>query len=59
MAQTGAGRVVPEGYRPLVARRNGDVLTCLLADRDPAVYRRYGHWWNKGVPVAESAIVRD
>ncbi|MET7354595.1 DNA glycosylase AlkZ-like family protein [Streptomyces mirabilis] len=101
MARTGAGRVVPEGYRPLVARRNGDMLPCLLvdgqvarvwraadsgleltafyqlgkvawqgltgeaerlsallADRDPAVYRRYGHLWDKGFPVAESVIVK-
>ncbi|MET7896992.1 DNA glycosylase AlkZ-like family protein [Streptomyces mirabilis] len=32
MAHTGAGRVVPEGYRPLVARHNGDMLPCLLVD---------------------------
>lgn len=24
-------------------------LVAFLADRDPAVYRRYGHWWNKTV----------
>jgi hypothetical protein len=22
-------------------------LRAFLADRDPAVYRRYGHWWSK------------
>ncbi|MET7780738.1 crosslink repair DNA glycosylase YcaQ family protein [Streptomyces sp. NPDC005388] len=32
MAHTGAGWVVPEGYRPLVARHNGDMLPCLLVD---------------------------
>ncbi|MFF0189538.1 winged helix DNA-binding domain-containing protein [Streptomyces sp. NPDC005244] len=85
------GRFMPLEYRPLVVRRNGDVLPCLLvdgevagvwratdgglelttfrtvgkaawsglteeaerlsaflADRDPAVYGRYGHWWDKG-----------
>ncbi|WP_433226203.1 winged helix DNA-binding domain-containing protein [Microtetraspora malaysiensis] len=101
LAHTGPGRVVPEEYRPLVVRRNGDVLPCLLvdgqvagvwraadgglelttfrklgkaawhglteeaeklsallADRDPAVYRRYGHWWDKGFPGVESTIVK-
>ena len=30
-----------------------EALWALLADRDPDVYRRYGHWWDKGMPVAE------
>ncbi|MDX2701755.1 winged helix DNA-binding domain-containing protein [Streptomyces sp. PA03-6a] len=101
LAHAGAGRVVPEEYRPLIARRNGDTLPCLLvdgqvagvwratgdgleltafrklgkaawqglveeaaklwallADRDPAVYRRYGHWWDKGFPGVESRFVK-
>ncbi|MET9881495.1 winged helix DNA-binding domain-containing protein [Actinacidiphila glaucinigra] len=101
-AHTGAGRVVPDEYRPVVVRRNGDTLPCLLvdgqvagvwravdggvemtafrklgkaawdglaeeaarlrallADRDPAVYRRYGHWWDKGLPGVESRIISD
>jgi hypothetical protein len=101
LAHAGAGRLVPEDYRPLVVRRNGDVLPCLLvdgqvagvwravdggleltafhelgkaawrglteeaeklsallADRDPAVYRRYGHWWDKGFPSVGSTIVK-
>ncbi|MFF8683445.1 winged helix DNA-binding domain-containing protein [Streptomyces sp. NPDC015237] len=33
-------------------------LLALLADRDPAVYRRYGHWWEKGLPGAEHVIVK-
>ncbi|GAB2467227.1 winged helix DNA-binding domain-containing protein [Streptomyces incanus] len=33
-------------------------LSVLLADRDPAVYRRYGHWWDKGIPGVESRIVK-
>ncbi|WP_329459048.1 winged helix DNA-binding domain-containing protein [Streptomyces sp. NBC_01497] len=100
LAHTGAGRIVPEEYRPLVVRRNGDALPCvlvdgqvagvwravdgglemtafhalgkaawrglteeaekllaLLAERDPAVYRRHGHWWNKGFPGVESLVV--
>lgn len=90
------GRLMPSEFRPLVVRRNGDVLPCLLvdgqvagvwravdggieltsfrklgrdawrglteeaeklrvllADRDPAVYGRYRHWWDKGLPGAE------
>ncbi|MFD8077853.1 winged helix DNA-binding domain-containing protein [Streptomyces sp. NPDC059718] len=101
LAHAGAGRVVPEEYRPLIARRNGDTLPCLLvdgrvagvwratgdgleltafhklgkaawqglveeaaklwtllADRDPAVYRRYAHWWDKGFPGVESRFVK-
>ncbi|MEF9907368.1 winged helix DNA-binding domain-containing protein [Streptomyces sp. P9-A2] len=33
-------------------------LSALLADRDPAVYRRYGHWWDKGLPGVESRVVK-
>lgn len=101
LAHSGPGRIVPEEYRPLVVRRNGDALPCLLVDgqvagvwratgatlhltafrtlgktawqglteeaeelsaliaaRDPAVYRRYGHWWDKGLPQAESRIIK-
>ncbi|MEV8455363.1 winged helix DNA-binding domain-containing protein [Streptomyces sp. NPDC052095] len=100
LAHTVPGRLMPPEYRPLVVRRNGDVLPCLLvdgqvagvwrtvdggleltafralgraawrglteeaeklsallADRDPAVYRRYGHWWDKGIPGAERVVV--
>lgn len=95
------GRVMPQAYRPLVVRRNGDMLptllvdgqvagvwravdgrleltafrelgkaawqglteeaeklAALLADRDPAVYRRYGHWWDKGFAGVESTTVK-
>lgn len=101
LAHVVPGRVLPPEYRPLVVRRNGDVLPCLLvdgqvvgvwraadggleltafhklgkvawqglteeaerlsvllADRDPAVYRRYGHWWDKGFPDVERTIVK-
>ncbi|MFE5207374.1 winged helix DNA-binding domain-containing protein [Streptomyces sp. NPDC056600] len=93
LAHAGPGRLMPVEYRPLVVRRNGDVLPCLLVDgqvagvwraregaleltafraldtaaweglseeaeallsllstREPEVYRRYGHWWDKGLP---------
>ncbi|MEV1069360.1 winged helix DNA-binding domain-containing protein [Streptomyces sp. NPDC050263] len=101
LAHAVPGRVLPQEYRPLVVRRNGDMLPCLLvdgqvagvwravdggleltafhklgkaawrgltqeaerlstllADRDPVVYRRYGHWWDKGLPGVESTIVK-
>ncbi|HEY9368132.1 winged helix DNA-binding domain-containing protein [Streptomyces sp.] len=101
LAHAVPGRLMPEEYRPLVVRRNGDVLPCLLvdgqvagvwratgdgleltafrrldraawqglteeatrlsallADRDPAVYRRYGHWWDKGFPGVETRTVK-
>ena len=88
-------RIVPDEYRALVIRRNGDVLPTVLVDghvagvwraldgsievttfhelptatwrsltseakrlaaflapRDPAVYRRYHHWWDD-LPAAE------
>ncbi|MFF2729827.1 winged helix DNA-binding domain-containing protein [Streptomyces sp. NPDC058008] len=101
LAHAVPGRVMPADHRPLVVRRNGDMLPCLLvdgqvagvwravgggleltafhklgktawkglaeeagklsvllADRDPAVYGRYGHWWDKGISGAESMIVK-
>ncbi|POX45735.1 winged helix DNA-binding domain-containing protein [Streptomyces sp. Ru72] len=101
LAHAVPGRLMPPEYRPLVVRRNGDVLPCLLVDgqvvgvwravdggleltafrrlgkvawrglteeaeklsvlltdRDPAVYRRYGHWWDKGFPDVERVIVK-
>lgn len=39
------GRPAWEGLTAEAAK-----LSALLADRDPAVYRRYGHWWDKGLP---------
>jgi hypothetical protein len=33
-------------------------LATLLADRDPVVYRRYRHWWDKGIPGVESRTVK-
>ncbi|WP_407077602.1 winged helix DNA-binding domain-containing protein [Streptomyces sp. SCSIO 30461] len=99
LAYADRSRVIPPAYRPLVIRRNGDVLptllvdgyvagvwrqvdtgieatafhtlpdatwdrlsaearslTALLADRDPAVYGRYHHWW-AGLPEAETRLL--
>jgi hypothetical protein len=100
LAYSDRSRVVPPDYRPLIIRRNGDVLPTLLvdgyvagvwrpaeggieatafhrlddeawqglaaearalvaflADRDPAVYRRYAHWWAKEMPGAEVRLL--
>ncbi|GAA0703633.1 hypothetical protein GCM10010193_68200 [Kitasatospora atroaurantiaca] len=32
-------------------------LVAFLADRDPGVYRRYGHWWAKNLPAAETRLL--
>ncbi|MFS0695555.1 winged helix DNA-binding domain-containing protein [Streptomyces nitrosporeus] len=32
-------------------------LAALLAGRDPAAYRRYDHWWTKGIPAAEVRLL--
>jgi hypothetical protein len=99
LAHVDRGRVMPAEYRPLVMRRNGDVLPAvlvdgfvcgvwravddgieatafhplsdeaweglatearglvgLLADREPAVYRRRAHWWS-GLPSAEVRVL--
>ena len=100
LAYADRSRLIPPGHRPLVIRRNGDVLPTLLvdglvagvwrpvedgieatafhslpvdawaglgtearalraflADRDPAVYRRYAHWWAT-LPAAEVRVLR-
>ena len=40
-----------EAWEGLAAEAAG--LTAFLAEREPAVYRRYGHWWNK-IPEGEA-----
>ena len=32
-------------------------LVTFLAGRDPAVYRRYAHWWDKNLPSAERRVL--
>ncbi len=99
LAYADRSRVTPPGYRPLIMRRNGDVLPTVLVDghvagvwravgpgieitafrplpgaawdelaaearalasflagRDPAVYRRYAHWW-ADLPGAEIRVL--
>ncbi|GGV82757.1 hypothetical protein GCM10010294_58240 [Streptomyces griseoloalbus] len=101
LAHAVPGRFMSPEVRPVVVRRNGDVLPCLLVDgqvagvwratgdgleltafhqlgraawrgltaeaenlsallagRDPQVYRRHGHWWDKGLPGGESVMVK-
>ena len=36
-----------------------DALMAFLADRDPAVYHLYEHWWEKEMPRAEVRILPD
>ncbi|WP_189244216.1 winged helix DNA-binding domain-containing protein [Planobispora rosea] len=100
LAYSDRSRIIPQDYRALVIRRNGDVLPALLvdgyvagvwrpaeggieatafhrldegtweglaaearalvaflADREPAVYRRYAHWWAKHLPGAEVRLL--
>lgn len=101
LAYADRSRVLPASYRPVIIRRNGDVLPTLLVDGyvagvwrpveggieatsfqildeetwaglgaeaaalvaflagrgDPEVYRRYGHWWTKGLPAAEVRVL--
>lgn len=33
-------------------------LARFLAGRDPLVYRRFGHWWDKGLPIVQSRVLR-
>ena len=32
-------------------------LMTFLADREPSVYNRYHHWWNKHLPGAETRLL--
>ncbi|MFF7607793.1 DNA glycosylase AlkZ-like family protein [Streptomyces parvulus] len=62
--RTVEGGVELTAFQPLgkSARRavteEAEKLAALLADRDPAVYRRYGHWWDKGLPGVENLTVK-
>jgi hypothetical protein len=51
-----AFRAVPEHvWEGLAAEARA--LVAFLADRDPVVYRRYDHWWAKGLPAAETRLL--
>jgi hypothetical protein len=32
-------------------------LTEILADREPRLYRRYAHWWAKGLPIVQARVL--
>ena len=54
--EAGAFHPLPE---PVWAELAGEAsaLAALLAGRDPAVYRRFDHWWGKGLPIVRSRIL--
>ncbi|MGW7052806.1 winged helix DNA-binding domain-containing protein [Streptomyces sp. NPDC054887] len=59
------GRIEAGAFHPLtdatweaLAEEAGS-LAALLAARDPGVYRRYHHWWAKGLPTAETRLLAD
>jgi hypothetical protein len=29
-------------------------LHAMLADREPPIYRRFAHWWVKGLPIEQT-----
>jgi hypothetical protein len=45
----------PDAWRALEAEARS--LLAFLADREPLVYRRYGHWWTKKLPSAEVRVL--
>lgn len=47
---------LPEHVRRGLAAEAGS-LVLFLADREDTVYRRYGHWWTKGLPAAETRLL--
>lgn len=57
-----AGGIEASAFRPLPARvweelaAEAEALGAFLAGRDPLVYRRYDHWWVKGLPVIETKV---
>jgi hypothetical protein len=66
----GVWRPVPDGieataFHPLTVSAwkglttEAAALVPFLADRDPSVYRRYNHWWNKLPPAAEVRVLAE
>ena len=45
----------PDAWKALEAEARS--LLVFLADREPLVYRRYGHWWTKKLPSAEVRVL--
>ncbi|MFJ6518982.1 winged helix DNA-binding domain-containing protein [Streptomyces filamentosus] len=57
------GGIEATAFRPLTAGEWDGLaaeavsLGRLLTGRDPGVYGRYGHWWAKGLPAAETRVL--
>jgi hypothetical protein len=57
------GQVEATAFHPLpedawggLAAEASSLLT-LIADRDPALYGRYGHWWKKNLPAGQTRLL--
>ncbi|MFD0153800.1 winged helix DNA-binding domain-containing protein [Streptomyces sp. NPDC055721] len=56
------GGIEVSAFRPLPAAvweelaEEARALGAFLAGRDPLVYRRYDHWWAKGLPLVETKV---
>jgi hypothetical protein len=48
-------RLDDEAWQGLAAEAR--TLVTFLADREPTVYRRYAHWWDKNLPSAEVRLL--
>lgn len=54
--EAGAFRPLPKGvWEGLAAEARG--LVRFLGERDAGAYRRYDHWWAKGMPVVETRVL--
>lgn len=52
---TAFDRLTPTAWDEIAEEVVG--LQSLLADREPQVYGRYGHWWGKELPFAEQRVL--
>ncbi|MFJ9179696.1 winged helix DNA-binding domain-containing protein [Streptomyces sp. NPDC102360] len=57
------GGVEVGAFRPLrkgtwaALESEAEGVSRLLTERDPGTYRRYDHWWDKGLPVVEGRVL--
>jgi hypothetical protein len=49
-------RLTDDAWSELAAE--AAALQAFLAGRDPAVYRRYEHWWSKDLPAADIRVLK-
>ena len=58
------GGIEASAFEPLSAdswqglSTEAEALLAFLADREPHAYRRYDHWWTKGLPSVEVKVLR-